>query len=194
MLPPPDQIEPDVYFGQQLVNLRRQIQLTLLTFKAGIGAASDLFMPGFDTHEEHDGRQEPLLAHLVEAVDFLWEYANQLGIAERITLVIGSDFGRTPLYNAEAGKDHWPIGSMIVMEQGAAWGNRVVGLTDGGHNALRINPRNLKEDRNGILVFPEHVHKALRRHLGLAGFSSRQGFAFNNVEDLDLFNPSLSTT
>ena len=61
-------------------------------------------------------------------------------------------------------------------------------------NALRINPRTLKEDRNGILVFPEHVHQALRRHLGLAGFSARQGFAFNNVEDLELFNPALSTT
>ncbi len=193
VLPPAEQIEPDANVGAQLVNLRRQIQLTLLTFKAGIGAASDLFMPGFDTHEEHDGRHEPLLAHLAESVDFLWEYANQLGIAERITLVIASDFGRTPLYNSENGKDHWPIGSMIVMEQGARWGNRVVGLTDGGHNALRINPQTLKEDRDGILVFPEHVHQALRMHLGLAGYSARQGFTFNNVEDLDLFNPSLST-
>ncbi len=90
-------------------------------------------------------------------------------------------------------KDHWPIGSTIVMEQGARWGNRVVGLTDGGHNALRINPQTLKEDRNGIFVFPEHIHQALRGRLGLTGFSARQGLTLNNVEDLDLFNTSLST-
>ena len=82
--------------------------------------------------------------------------------------MVGSDFGRTNFYNAENGKDHWPIGSYIVMEESPDWGNRVVGVTDGLHNALKVNPSTLKEDPdNGILMYPKHVHKALRRYLGV---------------------------
>ena len=44
------------------------------------------------------------------------------------------DFGRTNFYNDGNGKDHWPIGSYMIMEKDAPWGNRVVGLTDELHS------------------------------------------------------------
>ena len=50
------------------------------------------------------------------SIDYLWDYAERHGVANRMVVVIGSDFGRTNFYNSAEGKDHWPIGSYIVME------------------------------------------------------------------------------
>ena len=112
-----------------------------------------------------------------------------------VIVVVGSDFGRTPHYNNDNGKDHWPIGSVIVMERNAVWGNRVVGVTDGGHNAHLINPTTLqRDDSGGTIIYPKHIHKALRRHLGLENTVTDANFRFDATEDFDFFNPSLATT
>ena len=51
------------------------------------------------------------------------------------------------------------------MEESPSWGNRVVGITDGLHNALKIHPTTLQEDNaSGVTLYPKHVHKALRRY------------------------------
>ena len=107
--------------------------------------------------------------------------------------MIGSDFGRTNFYNDGEGKDHWPVGSYIIMEQNAPWGNRVVGLTDELHFAKRINPATLREDPNGILITPAHVHKALQNYLGLDTFAEDMGLALKDVESLPLFDSSLQS-
>ena len=184
----PNVILPYVNFESDLM---RQIQLSLLTFKAGVAVSCDLMCHGFDTHNEHDLQHEALYNHVADAIDYFWNFAGELGISDRITLVVGSDFGRTNFYNAENGKDHWPIGSYIVMEESPDWGNRVVGVTDGVHNALKVNPSTLKEDPdNGILMYPKHVHKALRRYLGVEYLAQQERLAFAATEDIDLFNPN----
>ena len=103
-------------------------------------------------------------------------------------MVIGSDFGRTNFYNADDGKDHWPIGSYVIMEQGQKWTNRVIGETDGLHFAQKINPRTLRrDDRNGTIIYPKHVHKALRGYLGIEKSAGARRFPFNNTEGFALF-------
>ena len=164
------------------------MQLSLLTFKAGVGVASDLILGGFDTHTNHDPQHAELYNHMADAIDYFWNYAGELGISDRITLVLGSDFSRTNFYNADEGKDHWPIGSYIIMEEAPTWGNRVVGITDELHNALKINPATLqRDDANGITLYPKHVHKALRRYLGIEDFATEQRLSFGFTEDVDLF-------
>lgn len=188
-LPADNEIFEDETVNPEMTsNLKRQIQMALSAFAAGIGSAADLIAYGYDTHANHDALHEPLYAHLVDSIDLLWTLAEAKGIADRITLVIGSDFGRTPLYNADNGKDHWPIGSIIVMEKSPSWGNRVVGLTDEGHNAYNINASTLeRDDANGTIIYPKHVHKALRRYLGLEDTAVDAAFRFNNTEDFDFF-------
>ena len=39
--------------------------------------------------------------NLTDGVDYLWDYADQHGIADCLFVVIGSDFGRTNFYNAD---------------------------------------------------------------------------------------------
>lgn len=197
ILPDSDEIQPNVVipYVNFESDLMRQIQLSLLTFKAGVGASCDLMCHGFDTHNEHDVQHEALYDHVADAIDYFWNFAGELGISDRITLVIGSDFSRTNYYNAENGKDHWPIGSYIVMEEAPTWGNRVVGITDGLHNALQINPTTLKEDSDsGITLYPKHVHKALRGYLGLDALAQKQRLTFGATEEIDLFNPDKWTT
>ena len=74
------------------------------------------------------------------------------------------------------------------MEKNKPWTNRVVGETDELHFARRINPRTLRrDDAGGTLIHPKHVHKALRRYLGIENTQESRQFPFASTEDLPLF-------
>ena len=189
LIPPDDELEQPEEAHRHRSELKRQAQLTVLAFKARVAVSADLYLGGFDTHDNHDPEQGWLLGQLTDAVDYLWGYAELHGVADRMVVVMGSDFGRTNRYNAEGGKDHWPIGSFIVMEKNQGWTNRVVGETDELHFAHRINPRTLqRDDTSGTLIYPKHIHKALRRYLGIEDTQGSLQFPFNNTEDLPLFS------
>ena len=168
--------------------LRRQAQQAVVAFRTGVAVSADLYMGGFDTHDNHDDQSAPLLTELTNAIDYLWDFAEERGVADRLVVVVGSDFGRTNYYNANDGKDHWPIGSYIVMEKNQPWTNRAVGATNPLHFAQRVNPRTLeRDDRNGAIIHPKHVHKALRRHLGISNSAGSRRYPFNNTEDFAFF-------
>ena len=191
-VPPENELQQEETYSGPLrayiSTLRRQAQLTVLAFKTGVAVAADLWLGGFDTHTYHDPDHEWLLGNLTDSVDYLWEYAEEHGVADRMVVVIGSDFGRTNFYNSVDGKDHWPIGSYIIMEKDQPWTGRAVGETDGLHFTQRINPRTLRrDDRNGTIIYPKHVHKALRRYLGIENSPDVQRFPFNNTEDFAFF-------
>ena len=174
--------------GRTTSSLHQQIQVSLLAFKAGVALTADVFENGFDTHDDHDNRLGLALANVTDAIDYFWEYATELGLADRLVLVVGSDFGRTPVYNSGAGKDHWPIGSVMVMQKNASFTNRVVGLTDSGHKVIKINPVTLQADStNGVTMGPAHVHKALRKKLGLDTAAVTQRFPFSTTADVAIF-------
>ena len=155
-----------------------------------MAVSADLWLGGFDTHANNDPEQEWLTANLTDSVDYLWDYAEAHGVADRLVVVMGSDFGRTNFYNAADGKDHWPYGSYIVMEKNQRWTGRVVGETDELHFPYRIDPRTLRRDETaGTLIYPKHVHKALRRYLDIEHTRRRRdGIPFNNTEDFTFFS------
>jgi hypothetical protein len=167
-------------------SLRSRMTVALTAFQAGVASAADTEADhDFDSHANHDGRHHQALSDLNTDIDYLWTKAEELGIANRLTVVVSSDFGRTPHYNNDNGKDHHPIGSMIVMRKNASWTNRTVGMTDSGHNALRVNPRSLQaDDNNGTIIYPKHTHKALQGMLGIESFAQSVGWGINT----DSFN------
>ncbi len=188
-LPTASSIEAIREVGEDESTLHRQIQAALLAFSSGVSIAADVIDGDFDTHDNHDQRHSPLLANTTDAIDYLWTYAEELGLADRLVVLVGSDFGRTPHYNSGQGKDHWPIGSYIVMEKNAGFTNRVIGETDGGHNAFSISPSSLQRDSvEGVIIKPAHIHKALRRYLGLEQSSAAQFYQFNSVENFNFFS------
>ena len=55
------------------------------------------------------------MQRLLEGVDFLMEEIERQGLTDKVIVMIGSDFARTPWYNDGNGKDHWSITSMMLM-------------------------------------------------------------------------------
>ncbi len=90
--------------------------------------------------------------------------------------------------------DHWPIGSAILIQQGASWGNRVVGATNELHQALNINPSSLQIDStsSGLRLEPKHLQQAVRELAGVDQSSISQMFPLN-AENVDFFNASVQT-
>ena len=109
----------------------------------------------------------------------------RLGIRDKTTVLVGSDFGRTPYYNGGNGKDHWPVTSMLAMGKGVA-GNSVIGGTDANVNALPVNTTTLQPDANGTKITPQHVHAALRQMAGISGHENSRQYPLENTT-LDIF-------
>ena len=106
-----------------------------------------------------------------------------------MVVVMGSDFGRTNKYNSDLGKDHWPIGSFIIKEKNQGWTNRVIGETDERHFAYQVDPVTLqRNDAAETRIHPKHIHKALRKYLGVGDTGDSLRFPFNNTEELPLFS------
>ena len=102
--------------------------------------------------------------------------------------VMGSDVGRTNFRNAQDAKDPWPNGSYVNMEKNQPWIGRAVGETDGLHFARRVNPRTRRrDDRNGAIIYPKHVHKALRRCFDIERSPGAQRYPFNNTDNFVFF-------
>ena len=178
-----DENEGDVYSS-----LKRQAQIALLAMKSGVSVSADLIQWGFDTHTDHDLLQYPALRFLTEGIDYLWEYAETLGLADRLVVVMTTDFGRTPHYNDTNGKDHWPIGSAIVMEKGASWGNKVVGVTDPYHNAMPIDTQSLQASDSGEIIYPKHMMYNLRKYLQLDSHVNSSVFPLGDAAHFDFFS------
>lgn len=178
------------FLPEQLDNspnpLRRQAQLALASYKAGLTVSANLNIGGFDTHGNHDATHIPRLALLLEDIDFLLEEAERLNVSDKVVVVVGSDFGRTPGYNAQAGKDHWSITSMLLLGPGIR-GGRVIGATDERHRPKNIDPSTLAVSDGGIRLTPGHVHRALRRLAGIEESEAARQFPLPG-EDLDLFS------
>jgi hypothetical protein len=166
--------------------LRRQAQIAIAAYRAGLSVAVNLETGGFDTHGNHEANHYPRLADLLDGVDFLMDEAERQGVRDRVVVAIGSDFGRTPGYNDNNGKDHWSITSMMFMGAGIR-GNRTVGQTDEGHRPIGINPRTLEAaPSTDYRITPEHVHRAMRRLAGIHETEGARMFPLGG-EDIDLF-------
>jgi len=166
--------------------LLQQIEIALLCYQAGLTVSCDLVSWGFDTHVDHDVDHTTYLAMLTNGVEYLWDRADELGLADRLVACVSSDFGRTPQYNEDNGKDHWPIGSAVFMQRGASWGNRVIGSTDSGHNAIPVNETTLAPDPGGVTIRPMHVQDAMRRLAGIDQHELSLRFPLG-AEQLDFF-------
>ena len=190
-----ENVDPLVEFSSTLGNsrewnfadneyLKKQAFFAISAFGAGVSVSADLRAPGnWDSHKDNDVEQAENFSQLTAGLDYLWDLAEAAGIADELVVVVGSDFTRTPHYNADNGKDHWSVGSYMIMEKNARYTGKTIGVTDEGHNALKIDPGTLAQSNFGKTLYTSHVHEALRDYLGL----SNDVFVFNNDEYFDFF-------
>jgi uncharacterized protein (DUF1501 family) len=148
----------------------RKVQLMMAGNRAGICVSANIAIGGFDTHDDHDARQNNRINQAMSLLNFIWEEAERQTVADNLVVVVGSDFGRTPNYNGDNGKDHWPVSSMMIMGTGVP-GGTVVGASDEGHNPRMLDPSTLEPTDDidvGVRLKPVHIHKAIRSLMGVA--------------------------
>ncbi|MGD8858468.1 MAG: DUF1501 domain-containing protein [Myxococcales bacterium] len=172
-----------------LEGFMRQGQMVLAAFRSGLSATGSINYGGWDTHGNHDRDQTRKVLELLGGLDFLVAEADRLGLGDQVNIVVTSDFGRGPHYNGEndnAGKDHWPITSVLAM--GPAFeGDRLVGATDDRQLARNVDPDTLEVvSEGGVKIGPEHVHHALRELAGLDDHELTAGYPLPG-EPLPLF-------
>ncbi|HET8706937.1 MAG TPA: DUF1501 domain-containing protein, partial [Pseudomonadales bacterium] len=179
--------------GASRSNLRDQAKIALAAFKAGLSVAADIRVGGFDTHSNHNLNHYPMLANLFDVMNDIMTFSQTLGIQDKVNIVVGSEFGRTPGYNADAGKDHWPYNSMLFLGAdfgpNARFGN-VIGSSSTKQEALPIDPLSLLPvSTGGIKIRPEHIHLQLRKLAGVNGstWANRYGLG-STLEDIPLFS------
>ncbi len=146
-------------------NLVRSGQLALASFKAGLGVSANLSIGGFDTHGNHDTDQRRSIVQLLTGLAGILDEIDNQGMTDQVYVLVGSDFGRTPHYNADGnggGKDHWPITSYLAFGPGIE-GDRVIGGTTDGQEARLIDPGTLKAADSGVKLTPQEIHSALRQ-------------------------------
>jgi len=155
--------------------LAQQADIALASFKAGVCVSANLTIGQFDSHANNDVDQMRLIPEFLAGIRYLVRRAEDLRIRDRLVIIVQSEMGRTPSYNAGNGKDHWSIGSIMFLGRGIR-GNRVLGATDERQFHVPVNPQTLVCDRqNGVRVRPEHIHTALRELAGISdhAFSRR---------------------
>lgn len=174
-------------------DLYSQGHIALAAYESGVAAAVQINIGGFDTHSNHDADHYPRLMDLLNGLDAILTEAQTRGLADRIVVVAGSDFGRTNIYNADNGKDHWPITSMLVMGNSThpVRGNRVIGATTADHQAMWLNPTTLApvvaNTTGAVRLTPGVVHQSLRQLAGIDSSVAASSTYQLTVPTLNLF-------
>jgi len=186
---------PNSFFNgrKKAISVYEQGCLAMAAYQAGVATSANISLGGFDTHVKHDEVHYPLLMDLLQGIDAILLQAQELGLSDRVVLVMGSDFGRMNRFNKDRGKDHWPISSMMFIGNNTQRirGNRVLGETTDTLEAIALDPVTLRADYNeqnpaAIRLTPSHIHQALRRLAGIANSAAAQRFPLMG-EELMLF-------
>ncbi|MEZ6037189.1 MAG: DUF1501 domain-containing protein [Planctomycetota bacterium] len=90
-----------------------------------------------------------------QAISALVDDLDELGLAERVVVMVASEFGRTPRLNPAGGRDHWPRAQSVLAFGGGFARGAVVGRTD----------RKGEEPVDGATT-PADLHATLVRALG----------------------------
>ncbi len=82
----------------------------------------------FDLVRHHGPRLDQALTALVTDLE-------ERGLIDDVTVVVWGEFGRTPIINKDAGRDHWPQVNSAVLAGGGMKHGQVIGSTtpDGGY-------------------------------------------------------------
>jgi hypothetical protein len=156
----------------RFIDLGRPLETILRCFQAGISVSATWAQGGFDTHAQHDTNQTSALGSFAARLRYVMLRAAQLGLKDKLYVMVTSDFGRTPRYNTGNGKDHWNVTSVLLAGPGIR-GGRVIGQTDEGQKALRVNKNNVGEilpdldTGPGLRIHPSQIHREMRRVLNV---------------------------
>ncbi|MDF1859975.1 MAG: DUF1501 domain-containing protein [Verrucomicrobiales bacterium] len=95
---------------------------------------------GWDMHVDFSTGTANKIPELDKAVATLLKDLEERGLLETTMVAIGTEFGRTPDINMNAGRDHYPAAYSCVLAGGGVKGGTKYGETDGSGKKVRSNP------------------------------------------------------
>ena len=85
----------------------------------------------WDTHNDNESRLRTILAPMLDrSLSALMEDLKQRGMLDSTVVLVTGEFGRTPVINPKAGRDHWPDCWSLLVGGGGIAGGRIVGASD----------------------------------------------------------------
>lgn len=84
----------------------------------------------WDWHGNNFRHAEEELPVFDRAVSALVEDLHERGLDKDVTVIAWGEFGRTPMINKDAGRDHWPRVTCALMAGGGMRTGQVIGVTD----------------------------------------------------------------
>jgi hypothetical protein len=136
-------------FGQGALIARRLVEAGVRFVTIGLA--------GWDTHQDNFPQLKKLLPELDQALTCLVEDLDGRGMLERTIVYVAGEFGRTPLINGTAGRDHWARSMSVLLAGGGFRRGYVHGSTDREGMAPASDP-----------VSPDDVSATVFHRLGLS--------------------------
>jgi uncharacterized protein (DUF1501 family) len=131
----PEQLREDYgqnQFGQGCLLARRLVE-------RGVPFV-EVTLDGWDTHRANFPRTADLSRMLDQAFSTLLRDLKQRGLLESTLLVCQGEFGRTPVINRNAGRDHWPHAWSVALAGGGISGGQVIGKTSNDGTEISDRP------------------------------------------------------
>ncbi len=119
-------------YGQSALLARRLVEAgsTCVTINTGY----------WDHHAEILKGMEEHLPPLDAAIAALTEDLSARGMLDDVVIYCAGEFGRTPMMNGIAGRDHWPGSFSVVFGGGGLKGGRIVGASEPRGGRVRETP------------------------------------------------------
>ncbi|MSR53000.1 MAG: DUF1501 domain-containing protein [Gemmataceae bacterium] len=119
-------------YGQSAILARRLIESgsTCVTINTGY----------WDHHDDIDKGLETQLSPLDAAIGALVEDLEDRGMLDDVVIYCAGEFGRTPLINGNAGRDHWANCFSVLLGGGGLKGGMVVGASEYRGGKVRERP------------------------------------------------------
>lgn len=117
-------------------------------FASNLGAEiAYLTVPGFDTHANERGRHEAALQSLDKTIREFTQTAKALGVADRSTVLVVSEFGRRVYENKSGGTDHGHGTTVFALGAGVRGGfygpDLDVSQLEDGNLPVRVDMRSV---------------------------------------------------
>jgi hypothetical protein len=116
-------------FGQGCLLARRLVEHQVRFVEVSLG--------GWDTHVDNFVSVEARCQTLDQGLSGLISDLERRGLLDSTLVVLGSEFGRTPVINGNNGRDHFPRAFSCLMAGGGVKGGHVHGETDRGARTVK---------------------------------------------------------
>ena len=124
---------------------------------------------GFDTHSNNFETLSEALPVLDHGLAGLFEDLQERGLLETTSVVVTTEFGRSPEINELAGRDHWPRAASYLVSGGGLVTGQVVGETD----SIAGEPKGQSIRPDDIAATILHLHGLDTKKMRLPGTTAR---------------------